>query len=161
MSSLSLSSPSSKPYPANEKKPKPTNTHNNSFITSHLTHHHDLTLLTLFPTIPALNTYGHSHLTLSLTVLAQNLKNIDTPHAALKKCTTYLSFFVLGPEEFIKRAKEAAEGEGEPLGFSFEQGKKIIELFFSEGEGSSDRGVAVQAGRAREARILELTEWLY
>jgi hypothetical protein len=47
------------------------------------------------------------------------------------------------------------------LGYSFEQGKKIIELFYSEGEGSERRDVAVQAKRAREARVLELSEWLY
>lgn len=133
---------------------------NNSFITANLTTHHDLTLLSLLPQIPSLNTHGHNHLTLSLTVLAQNLKNIDSPHAALSKSSTYLAFFTLGPEELISRAREAAEG-GPPFGYTFEQARKIVELFFSEGEGSGDRGVAVQARRSREARVLELNEWLY
>ena len=78
----------------------------------------------------------------------------------LSKSSTYYAFFELGPEELIKRAREATEG-GTKLGYSFEQGKKIIELFYSEGEGSERRDVAVQAKRAREATILELSEWLY
>lgn len=130
-----------------------------SFITSNLSTHYDTNLLSLAPHLTTLNTPGYHHLQLSILVLQQNLKNIDS-QANLSKSQNYYAFFELGPEELIKRAREATEG-GSVLGYSFEQGKKIIELFYSEGEGSDRRDVAVQAKRAREARVLELSEWLY
>ncbi|QDS70101.1 hypothetical protein FKW77_005111 [Venturia effusa] len=130
------------------------------FITSHLAIHHDKTLLSLFPTIPSLNFHGYKHLQLSITVLQQNLKNIDNSQASLSRSDNYLKFFELGPEELIRKAKEATEG-GTAFGYTFEQGKKIIDLFYSEAEESSKREVSVQARRSREARVLELNEWLY
>jgi exocyst complex component 4 len=109
-----------------------------------------------------MNTPGYHHLQLSILVLQQTLKNVlpDEPNALLSRSANYYAFFELGPEELIKRAREATEG-GSVLGYSFEQGKKVIELFYSEAEGSERRDVAVQAKRAREARVLELSEWLY
>jgi len=130
-----------------------------SFITSSLSYHLDTLLLHLARTITQMNNHGLSHLQLNILVLQQNLKNVE-PTALLTRSATYYDFFTDGPEALIERAKEARNEERE-LGYGFEECRKIIELFYSEGLGSERREVAVQAKRAMEANVLALSEWLY
>jgi exocyst complex component 4 len=126
------------------------------FITTGLAPFVDTLLVTGAPHIPVMNSAGCGRLQLNILVLQQNLKNVEA-NALLLRSTLYFDMFSSGPDSIITQAKE----NGRDLGFSYNEMKTLLELWYSEALASERREVAVAAKRGLEDHILQLSEFLW
>ncbi len=114
----------------------------------------DQILVAMASNIRRMNANGCGKIQLNILVLQQNLKNIE-PAALLTRSALYYDLFSAGPDAIITKAKES----GKECGFSYEEMKKLIELCYSEAL-SRNEG-SIQARRALDEHLLELSEYLY
>ena len=136
-----------------------------ALITSGLAALVDLYLLSLCTRkLENMHAHGAALMQLNILVLQQNLKNIE-PRAALPNVKLFLDLFTAGPEAIVSRAKEHGRGFGlQGLAkemFTLEKVKKLIELTYGEKMGDERREAVVQAQRERDAKLLEVSEFMY
>lgn len=136
-----------------------------ALITSGLAALMDMYLLSLCTgKLENMNAHGAALMQLNILVLQQNLKNIE-PRAALPNVKLFLDLFTAGPEAIVSRAKEHGRGFGlQGLAkemFTLEKVKKLIELTYMEKMGDERREAVVQAQRERDAKLLEVSEFMY
>ena len=79
--------------------------------------------------------------------------NPNNDDATLYKSTKYFNLFERGAEEIVKGARES--------GFSMEELKVLIRLWYSEGVGSSAREVSAKARKEMGERELGLSEVMW
>jgi exocyst complex component 4 len=122
----------------------------------------DTYLLTLFTTkISRINTNGCALMQLNILVLQQNLKNIEDgailPYAAL-----FFDLFTAGPDAILARAKQYGRDFGVPGGkFGEQEVKKLLMMTYEERVNAENREASVQAKRALDAQVLEISEFMY
>ncbi|KAF2087512.1 hypothetical protein K490DRAFT_41238 [Saccharata proteae CBS 121410] len=129
-------------------------TQQHRFVTSGLGALTDDLLVKNASRIKAMNANGCGRMSLNILVLQQNLKNIESD-AILAKATQYYGLFTAGPDKVIEMAK----GEGQP--FTYEELKVLVELYYSETIGSERREQALQAKRALNDHLLQLSEHMW
>jgi exocyst complex component 4 len=117
----------------------------------------DSALLDLSTRIKSMNAAGCGRMQLNILVLQQNLKNIETL-ALLPRSAAFFDLFTAGADAIITRARETG---GEDLGYSYEELKGLVELCYSEALMSDRREVAMQAKRALDDHLLQLSEHLW
>ncbi|KAF2841400.1 hypothetical protein M501DRAFT_929556 [Patellaria atrata CBS 101060] len=117
----------------------------------------DQLIVTLSSTIKVMNPDGCARMQLNILVLQQNLKNIE-PTTDLSRSSTYFDFFSDGPDGIIAQAEKSG---GKDLGFSYDELKILIELCYSEAMESGNRESALQAKRALDDHLLQLSEHLW
>lgn len=98
---------------------------------------------------------------LNILVLQQNLKNIEDgatlPYAAL-----FFDLFTAGPDAIVARAKEYGKGFGVPGDvFGEQEVKKLLQMIYEERLNDQNREASVQARRALDAQLLEISEFMY
>ena len=111
--------------------------------------------------IDRMNTNGCALMQLNILVLQQNLKNIEDgatlPYAAL-----FFDLFTAGPDAIIARAKQYGKDFGVPgERFGEEEVKKLLEMTYEERVNAENREASVQAKRALDAQLLEISEFMY
>jgi exocyst complex component 4 len=122
----------------------------------------DTYLLTLCTSkIERMNTNGCALMQLNILVLQQNLKNIEDgatlPYAAL-----FFDLFTAGPDAIIARAKQYGRNFGVPAEmFGEEDVKKLLQMTYEERVNAENREASVQAKRALDAQLLEISEFMY
>ncbi|KAL1793579.1 hypothetical protein ACET3X_008561 [Alternaria dauci] len=122
----------------------------------------DTYLLNLCTTkITRMNTNGCALMQLNILVLQQNLKNIEDgatlPYAAL-----FFDLFTAGPDAIVARAKEYGKGFGVPgIVFGEQEVKKLLQMTYEERLNDQNREASVQAKRALDAQLLEISEFMY
>lgn len=114
----------------------------------------DQVLVSMASNIHLMNANGCGHIQLNILVLQQNLKNIE-PSAVLARSALYYDLFSAGPDAIIAKAKES----GRECGFTYEEMKTLLDLCYSEAMAKGEGGV--QAKRALDEHLLELSEYLY
>ena len=142
-------------------------------LTMGLAHLIDTALVRLSSSIKAMNLLGCARMQLSILILQQNLKDIvagrggvvestnaannhndnQDDDATLSKSTRYFNLFERGAEEIVKEARES--------GFSMEELKVLVRLWYSEGMGSSAREVSAKARKEMGERELGLSEVMW
>ena len=136
-----------------------------ALITSGLAALMDMYLLSLCTSkLENMNSNGAALMQLNILVLQQNLKNIE-PRAQLPNVKLFLDLFAEGPEAIVARAKEhgkafGVKGMAREM-FSLEKVRRLVELTYGEKMGDERREAVVQAQRERDARVLELSEFMY
>lgn len=93
-----------------------------------------------------MNAKGCGRMQLNVLVLQQNLKNIEQG-VDLARASNYYALFDAGPDQIV-----AAGGAG-PDGFSHEELKRLLELFYSEELSNPERGIAAAAKRAMDGKM--------
>ncbi|RYO57984.1 putative exocyst complex component [Alternaria tenuissima] len=111
--------------------------------------------------ITRMNTNGCALMQLNILVLQQNLKNIEDgatlPYAAL-----FFDLFTAGPDAIVARAKEYGKGFGVPGDvFGEQEVKKLLQMMYEERLNDQNREASVQAKRALDAQLLEISEFMY
>lgn len=111
--------------------------------------------------IERLNTNGCALMQLNILVLQQNLKNIEDgatlPYAAL-----FFDLFTAGPDAIVARVKEYGQDFGVPgEKFREEDVKKLLQMTYEEKVNAENREASVQAKRALDAQLLEISELMY
>ncbi|KAJ4366950.1 exocyst subunit [Neocucurbitaria cava] len=111
--------------------------------------------------IERMNTNGCALMQLNILVLQQNLKNIEDgatlPYAAL-----FFDLFTAGPDAIVARAKQHGRDFGVPgERFGEEEVKKLLEMTYEERVNAENREASVQAKRALDAQLLEISEFMY
>ncbi|KIW09599.1 uncharacterized protein PV09_00468 [Verruconis gallopava] len=127
-----------------------------SFVLTGISSLLDKYLISLTPTINAMNLAGAHRLQLNILVLQQNLKNVE-PSASLAQSASYYELFTAGADEIVKRAKQ----QGKAIGFTAEQISMLLKLVYSEALASDRREVSVAAERGLAQSELEVSEYLY
>jgi exocyst complex component 4 len=114
-------------------------------------------------------------------VLQQNLKNVEVGEGAeLGRAGRYFELFEGGPEAVVERARvegevarrRVVEGEGEGGeggaggrdvgdGFTYDELKTLLELWYSEQLADPERGVAAAAKRQLADKLLGLSEVMW
>ena len=109
-----------------------------------------------------MNTNGCALMQLNILVLQQNLKNIENG-ATLPYSALYFDLFTAGSDTIVARAKQYGKGFGLPATARFgeEQVKKLVEMTYQEKVNAENREASVQAKRALDAQLLEISEFMY
>lgn len=110
-----------------------------------------------------MNEHGCGRMQLNILVLSQNLKTIETNSAdhnvELERSARFFNLFMEGADSIVERAKNKG-GEGLE-GFSLEELKALVELWYKEGTGSAAREVQLKSRRELGDRLLVLSECLW
>jgi len=138
--------------------PSSTYTH----ITRGLAKLMDTHLLKLLTTrLTRMNSNGCALMQLNILVLQQNLKNIEGG-AALPYAALFLDLFTAGPDAIVARAKTHGRDFGVPgARFSEEEVKRLLVMAYEERLGAENREASVQAKRALDGQLLEISEFMY
>jgi uncharacterized Zn finger protein len=104
-----------------------------------------------------MNNYGCNRMLLNISVLQQNLKNLEKG-VLLSRSTKFFDYFLEGPKAIVNAAKETG---GEGLGFTLDEFKTLVELCYSEALQSEQREVQSQAKRNMGEDTLQLTEYMW
>jgi exocyst complex component 4 len=130
--------------------------------------------------IEVINAYGAQRMGLDILVLQQNLRNIaitasPTPgsdiisvdrdagegaEVLLGKSAQFYNLFLQGAEKVVDYAK-AAKSKGEPVGFSYDDLKVLVELCYSEGLRSKEREEMLKAKKGMQDNLLWLGEIMW
>lgn len=111
--------------------------------------------------IDRMNTNGCALMQLNILVLQQNLKNIEDG-ASLSYAALFFDLFTAGPDAIIARAEQYGKEFGVPGGrFGEEEVKKLLEMTYEERLNAENREASVQAKRALDAQLLEISEFMY
>ena len=94
---------------------------------------------------------------LNILVLQQNLRNIEA-RGSLPFSATFFDLFDAGPDAIVAKAKQ---NQGKDLGFSYEEMKALVELCYSEKLQSERREVVLQAKRALDDHLLQISEYMW
>ncbi|KAI8940802.1 hypothetical protein NX059_002065 [Plenodomus lindquistii] len=133
---------------------------------THLTHGlsklMDTYLLTLLTTrLTRMNSNGCALMQLNILVLQQNLKNIEDG-AALPYAALFFDLFTAGPEAIVARARSHGRGFGVPgERFGEHEVKRLLGMMYEERVNAENREASVQAKRALDAQLLEISEFMY
>lgn len=151
------------------------------FITRGLGRLIDRMLVADAHSIEVMNAYGAQRMGLDILVLQQNLRNIaitasPTPGSdiisvdtdareedadvLLEKSARFYSLFLQGPGKVVDYAK-AMKGKGEPVGYSYDELKVLVELCYSEGLRSSGRDENLKAKKGMQDSLLWLDEIMW
>lgn len=110
-----------------------------------------------------MNEHGCRRMQLNLLVLSQNLKsiesNLDGHTVELDRADRFYELFAEGADSVITRARDHG-GEGLD-GFSLEELKALVELWYRGGTESTQREVQVKSKRDLGDRLLVLSECLW
>ncbi|KAF1942073.1 hypothetical protein EJ02DRAFT_503063 [Clathrospora elynae] len=122
----------------------------------------DAYLLSLCTTkISRMNTNGCALMQLNILVLQQNLKNIEDG-AILQYAALFFDLFTAGPDAILARAKQCGRNFGVPgERFGEEDVKKLLQMTYEERVNAENREASVQAKRALDAQLLEISEFMY
>ena len=111
--------------------------------------------------IERMNTNGCALMQLNILVLQQNLKNIESG-ASLPYAALFFDLFTAGPDAIVARAKQYGKGFGVLGGrFGEEDAKRLLQMTYEEMLAAENREASVQAKRALDAQLLELSEFMY
>ncbi len=112
--------------------------------------------------IERMNMNGCALMQLNILVLQQNLKNIEEG-ATLLYAALFFDLFTAGPGAIVARAKQYGKDFGVPptAKFGEEQVKKLLEMTYQEKVNAENREASVQAKRALDAQLLEISEFMY
>ena len=109
-----------------------------------------------------MNEHGCGRMQLNILVLSQNLKSIESGSAEhsveLDRSARFFDLLMEGADGVIGRAKDRA-GEGLE-GFSLEELKALVELWYREGTENGTREVQVKSRRELGDKLLVLSEYL-
>lgn len=135
-----------------------------SFITSGLAELIDTFLVGNAAQIEhGMNENGCRRMQLNILVLSQNLKSIEISTQAraleLDRSDRFYELFAEGAESIVARARDRG-GEGLD-GFSLEELKTLVELWYKQGTESSQREVQVKSKRDLGDHLLVLSECLW
>ncbi len=135
-----------------------------SFITTGLALLIDTFLVTNASHITSgMNEHGCGRMQLNILVLSQNLKSIETSlpgHSIeLDRSARFFDLFMEGADAVVEKAKDKG-GEGLE-GFSLEELKALVELWYREGTESGAREVQVKSRRELGDKLLVLSECLW
>lgn len=150
------------------------------FITRGLGALIDRTLVMDADQIEVMNGYGAQRMGLDILVLQQNLRNIaitasSTPgsdlmsverdgeedgEVLLQRSAQFYNLFLQGAEKVIDHAK-AAKSKGEPVGFTYDDLKVLVELCYSEGLRSREREEMLKAKKGLQDSLLWLGEIMW
>lgn len=112
-------------------------------------------------TITRMNANGCALMQLNILVLQQNLKNIEEG-AALPYAALFFDLFTAGPDAIVARAKKHGKSFGVPGERVTEAHvKRLLEMTYEEKLGAENREASVQAKRALDAQVLEISEFMY
>lgn len=110
-----------------------------------------------------MNENGCGRMQLNILVLSQNLKSIESGSAEhsieLDRSARFFDLFMEGADAVVEKAKDKG-GEGLE-GFSLEELKALVELWYREGTESGLREVQVKSRRELGDRLLVLSECLW
>jgi hypothetical protein len=110
-----------------------------------------------------MNDHGCGRMQLNILVLSQNLKSIETSSEVhsieLERSARFFDLFMEGADGVVERARDKG-GEGLE-GFTLEELKALVELWYREGTESSHREVQVKSRRELGDRLLVLSECLW
>ena len=110
-----------------------------------------------------MNEHGCGRMQLNILVLSQNLKSIESSFAErsieLDRSARFFDLFMEGADGVVAKAKDKG-GEGLE-GFSLEELKALVELWYKEGAESGAREVQVKSRRELGDRLLILSECLW
>ncbi|KAF2865024.1 Sec8 exocyst complex component-specific domain-containing protein [Massariosphaeria phaeospora] len=121
----------------------------------------DAYLLHLSSRITSLNPNGAKLMQLNILVLQQNLKNIE-PDAELPYAALFFDLYTEGPDAIVARAKRYGKTFGVPqerFGQAAVEG--LLRLTYGERLRDERREVGVQAKRAMDGQLLEVSEYMY
>lgn len=130
--------------------------------------------------IEVMNAHGAQRLGLDILVLQQNLRNIaittsPTPGSdmmsierdvgeeadvLLERSAQFYSLFLQGAGKVVDYAK-AAKSRGQPVGFSYDELKVLVELCYSVGLRSKEREVNLAAKKGMQDSLLWLGEVMW
>jgi hypothetical protein len=150
------------------------------FITRGLGRLIDCILVADADRIEVMNAYGAQRMGLDILVLQQNLRNIaitasPTPGSdvisvdrdagedadvLLEKSAQFYNLFLQGAEKVVDYAK-AAKSKGEPVGYSYDELKVLVELCYSEGLRSKEREENLKAKKGMQDSLLWLGEVMW
>ena len=110
-----------------------------------------------------MNEHGCGRMQLNILVLSQNLKSIESSSAEqsieLDRSARFFDLFMEGADAVVGKATDNA-GEGLE-GFSLEELKALVELWYREGTESGTREVQVKSRRELGDKLLVLSECLW
>jgi exocyst complex component 4 len=111
--------------------------------------------------IERMNTNGCALMQLNILVLQQNLKNIEDG-ATLPFAALFFDLFTAGPDAIVARAKQHGRDYGVPGEmFGEQEVKKLLQMTYEEKVNDQNREASVQAKRALDAQLLEISEFMY
>lgn len=111
--------------------------------------------------IARMNTNGCALMQLNILVLQQNLKNVEDG-AALPYAALFFDLFTAGPDAIVARAKQFGRGFGVPGDrFGEAEVKGLLVMTYEERVNDQNRESSVQAKRALDAQLLEISEFMY
>jgi hypothetical protein len=130
--------------------------------------------------IVVMNAYGAQRMGLDILVLQQNLRNVaitasPTPGSdiiavdqdagedadvLLEQSSQFYNLFLQGAEHVVDFAK-TAKSKGEPVGYSYDELKVLVELCYSEGLRSREREEILKAKKGMQDSLLSLGEVMW
>ncbi len=130
--------------------------------------------------IEVMNAYGAQRMGLDILVLQQNLRNIaitaspdpgsdlisvdrdarEDAEVLLERSAQFYHLFLQGPGKVVEYAK-ATKSKGEPVGFSYDDLKVLVELCYSEGLRSREREEMLKAKKGMQDSLLWLGEIMW
>ncbi|ERF70132.1 hypothetical protein EPUS_00319 [Endocarpon pusillum Z07020] len=130
--------------------------------------------------IEVMNAYGAQRMGLDILVLQQNLRNIaitasSTPGSdiisvdrdagedadvLLQKSAQFYDLFLQGAAKVVDYAR-AAKSRGDPVGYSYDELKVLVELCYSEGLRSAEREENLKAKKGLQDSLLGLGEVMW
>ena len=110
-----------------------------------------------------MNEHGCGRMQLNILVLCQNLKSIERASEdrsiELERSVRFFDLYMEGADSIVERAKDKG-GEGLE-GFSLEELKALVELWYKQGTESGQREVQVRSKRELDDKLLGLSEALW
>lgn len=110
-----------------------------------------------------MNEHGCGRMQLNILVLSQNLKSIEPSEQGrsieLDRSARFFDLFMAGADAVVSKARDRG-GEGLE-GFSLEELKTLVELWYREGTESGTREVQVKSRRELGDKLLVLSECLW
>jgi exocyst complex component 4 len=111
--------------------------------------------------VARMNAHGCAHMQLNILVLQQNLKNVESS-ASLALAAMYFDLFTAGPDAIVARAKEHGRDFGAQEGLWDQASvKRLLEMTYEERLMGENRESSVGARRALDAKVLEISEFMY
>jgi exocyst complex component 4 len=101
-----------------------------------------------------MNNNGCARMQLNVLVLQQNIKNVE-PNALLTRSARFFDYFIAGPDAVISHVEQV---HGKDVGFSYEELKKLLELYYAQDLQSSRREVSMQAQSNLDAHVERLLQ---
>lgn len=105
-----------------------------------------------------MNMRGCERMKLNIIVLQQNLKNIEAD-VDLARAANYFRLYAAGADGIVEKAKE--DKDREVPEFNYDELAALIDLVYSEQLANPERGIAAQAKRQKDEKVLALSEYMW